>query len=195
MIVALLNQKGGVGKTTLALHLAGEWARHGERTLTVVGFPTATHPGILDELNRLAFPYRWSTRAILLDKTEAVRLLTKIRRQWFAKRKSIAAIVKEVMTNGASTLMDSDAANKAADADQALQELGADDVGQAYVTATVTVWDEDSGLAAEKLRLVEKVIQGRDFTCMAEGVNALEAWLGSIPAMPTPTSASRRSRR
>ncbi len=154
---------------------------HHLRTLTVVGFPTATHPGILDELNRLAFPYRWSTRAILLDKTEAVRLLTKIRRQWFAKRKSIAAIVKEVMTNEASTLVDSDAANKAADADQALQELGADDVGQAYVTATVTVWDEDAGLAAEKLRLVEKVIQGRDFTCMAEGVNALEAWLGSIP--------------
>lgn len=154
---------------------------HHLRTLTVVGFPTATHPGILDELNRLAFPYRWSTRAILLDKTEAVRLLTKIRRQWFAKRKSIAAIVKEVMTNEASTLVDSDAANKAADADQALQELGADDVGQAYVTATVTIWDEDAGLAAEKLRLVEKVIQGRDFTCMAEGVNALEAWLGSIP--------------
>jgi hypothetical protein len=47
---------------------------HHLRTLTVVGFPTATHPGILDELNRLAFPYRWSTRAILLDKTEAVKL-------------------------------------------------------------------------------------------------------------------------
>ena len=85
------------------------------------------------------------------------------------------------MTNEASTLVDSDAANKAADADLALQELGSDDVGQAYVTATVTVWDEDPGLAAEKLRLVEKVIQGRDFTCMPEGVNALEAWLGSIP--------------
>ena len=154
---------------------------HHLRTLTIVGFPTATHPGILDELNRLAFPYRWSTRAVLLDKTEAVKLLTKIRRQWFAKRKSIAAIVKEVMTNEASTLVDSDAANKAADADMALQELGTDDVGQAYVTATVTVWDEDAGLASEKLRLVEKVIQGRDFTCVPEGVNALEAWLGSIP--------------
>ena len=154
---------------------------HHLRTLTIVGFPTATHPGILDELNRLAFAYRWSTRAVLLDKTEAVKLLTKIRRQWFAKRKSIAAIVKEVMTNEASTLVDSDAANKAADADMALQELGTDDVGQAYVTATVTVWDEDAGLASEKLRLVEKVIQGRDFTCMPEGVNALEAWLGSIP--------------
>jgi type IV secretion system protein TrbE len=154
---------------------------HHLRTLTVIGFPTATHPGILDELNRLAFPYRWSTRAILLDKTEAVKLLTKIRRQWFAKRKSIAAIVKEVMTNEASTLVDSDAANKAADADMALQELGSDDVGEAYVTATVSVWDEDAGIAAEKLRLVEKVIQGRDFTSMPEGVNAIEAWLGSLP--------------
>jgi type IV secretion/conjugal transfer VirB4 family ATPase len=151
------------------------------RMLTVVGFPTATHPGILDELNRLAFPYRWSTRAVLLDKTEAVKLLTKIRRQWFAKRKSIAAIVKEVMTNEASTLVDSDAANKAIDADMALQELGTDDVGQAYVTAPITVWDEDAGIAAEKARLVEKVIQGRDFTCMSEGVNAIEAWLGSLP--------------
>ncbi|AKM11061.1 conjugal transfer protein TrbE [Croceicoccus naphthovorans] len=154
---------------------------HHLRVLTVIGFPTMTWPGILDELNRLAFPYRWSTRAIMLDKSDATKLLSKIRRQWFAKRKSIAAIVKEVMTNEASVLMDSDASNKAADADAALQELGADDVGEAYVTATVTVWDEDPGIAAEKLRLVEKIIQSRDFTCIPEGMNAIEAWLGSLP--------------
>ena len=151
------------------------------RTLTIIGFPTATFPGILDELNRLAFPYRWSTRAIMLDKTDATRLLTKIRRQWFAKRKSIAAILKEVMTNEASTLLDTDAANKAADADLALQELGSDEISQAYVTATVTVWDEDAGTAVEKLRLVEKIVEGRDFTCIPETVNAIEAWLGSLP--------------
>ncbi|MBK5957005.1 conjugal transfer protein TrbE [Rhodoplanes serenus] len=151
------------------------------RVLTIVGFPTATTPGILDELNRLAFPYRWATRAILLDKTDATRLLTKIRRQWFAKRKSIAAILKEVMTNEASALVDTDAANKAADADLALQELGADYAGEAYVTATVTVWDDDPRIAAEKLRLVEKAIQGRDFTAMPETINAVDAWLGSLP--------------
>src|ERR1700675_2179181 len=151
------------------------------RVLTVVGFPTVTTPGILDELNRLAFAYRWSTRAIMLDKTDAARLLTKIRRQWFAKRKSIAAILKEVMTNEASSLLDTDAQNKAIDADAALQELGSDVIGQAFVTATVTVWDDDISVADEKLRLVEKVIQGRDFTCMVESINAVEAWLGSLP--------------
>ncbi|WP_342627096.1 conjugal transfer protein TrbE [Nguyenibacter vanlangensis] len=151
------------------------------KTLTITGFPSQTFPGILDDLNRLAMPYRWSTRAILLDKTDATKVLTKIRRQWFAKRKSIAAIVREVMTNEASALVDNDAANKAADADLALQSLGADNVGQAYVTATITVWDGSASIAAEKLRLVEKIIQGRDFTCMAESLNAVEAWLGSLP--------------
>ncbi|MGY4505828.1 type IV secretion/conjugal transfer VirB4 family ATPase [Bradyrhizobium sp. GM24.11] len=151
------------------------------RVLTIVGFPGATTPGILDDLNRLPFSYRWSTRAIMLDKTDAAKLLTRIRRQWFAKRKSIGAILKEVMTNEASTLLDTDAHNKAIDADAALQELGSDQIGQAFVTATITVWDGDPNAADEKLRLVEKVIQGRDFTCMIEAANAVEAWLGSLP--------------
>ena len=154
---------------------------HHLRVLTVTGFPGATTPGILDDLNRLAFPYRWATRAILLDKLEATRLLGRIRRQWFAKRKSIAAILKEIMTNEPASLIDTDAHNKAMDADAALQELGSDMVGEAYVTASVIVWDRDPAIAAEKLRLAEKVIQGHDFTCMAETVNAVDAWLGSLP--------------
>jgi chromosome partitioning protein len=37
--VALLNQKGGVGKTTLALHLAGAWARQGCRVTVIDADP------------------------------------------------------------------------------------------------------------------------------------------------------------
>jgi chromosome partitioning protein len=35
MTVAHLNQKGGVGKTTLTLHLACEWAREGKRVVLI----------------------------------------------------------------------------------------------------------------------------------------------------------------
>ena len=39
MIVALLNQKGGVGKTTLATHIAGELALRGQNVILLDADP------------------------------------------------------------------------------------------------------------------------------------------------------------
>ncbi|MUT24249.1 conjugal transfer protein TrbE [Mesorhizobium japonicum] len=151
------------------------------RTLTILGFPNLTRPGILDALNHQDFAYRWVSRFIPLDKTAATKTLTRLRRQWFAKRKSISAILREVVTNEPVPLVDSDADNKALDADDALQALGGDHVGFGYLTTTVTVWDEDRHAAAEKLRAVERIVNGLGFTTIPESVNAVEAWLGSLP--------------
>ncbi|HEY1076906.1 MAG TPA: conjugal transfer protein TrbE [Fontimonas sp.] len=151
------------------------------RVATVRGFPTSTWPGLLDELNRLGFAFRWSTRFLCLDKAEAERELTRLRRQWFAKRKNVLALLRETIYQQESPLLDTDAANKAADADVALQELGSDQVAYGYVTATVTVLDTDADAADEKLRQIERVIQGRGFVTMPETLNAVEAWLSSVP--------------
>ena len=151
------------------------------RVLTLRGFPTSTWPGILDDLNRLGFAYRWSTRFLCLDKAEAEKELVRLRRQWFAKRKNIVALLRETIFQHESPLVDSDASNKAADADAALQELGGDQVAFGYVTATVTVLDADATGADEKLRAVERTIQGRGFVTIPETLNAVEAWLSSIP--------------
>ncbi|MHC2463312.1 conjugal transfer protein TrbE [Bradyrhizobium embrapense] len=151
------------------------------RALTVLGFPHVTFPGLLDELNRLGVAYRWATRFIPLERTQANATLSRYRRQWFAKRKSLAAILKEVMFNEQAALLDTDASNKAVDADAALSELGDDLVAFGYITTTVTVSDEDSHQADEKIRGVERVINSRGFTAIRESVNAVEAWLGGLP--------------
>ncbi|MEQ9145557.1 MAG: conjugal transfer protein TrbE [Parvibaculaceae bacterium] len=151
------------------------------RILTILGFPGSTTPGLLDALNHLGLEYRWVTRFLPLDKATAEKVLRRYRRQWFAKRKSISAIIKEVLTNEQSVLVDTDADNKTADADAALQELGADLVSFGYVTTTFVVWDEDEAQVREKLRAAQRVIDGRGFGTIEESANAVEAWLSSLP--------------
>ncbi|MEO5492880.1 MAG: conjugal transfer protein TrbE, partial [Sphingomonas sp.] len=151
------------------------------RTVTVLGFPNLSRPGILDALNSTDFAYRWVTRFIALDKSDATKALTKLRRQWFNKRKSITALVREVMYNQPAQLLDSDADNKVVDADLALQVLGGDHVSFGYLTTTITVTDCDRQRVDEKIRAVERIVNGLGFTCVRERLNAVEAWLSSLP--------------
>jgi type IV secretion system protein TrbE len=151
------------------------------RTLTILGFPSLSRPGILDALNHEDFGYRWVTRFIALDKTLATKTLTSLRRQWFNKRKSITALLREVLYNQPAQLLDSDADNKVVDADQALQALGGDHVAFGYLTATITVADRDRAAVEDKVRSVERIVNGLGFTAKREGINAVEAWLSSLP--------------
>jgi len=69
MIVAALNQKGGVGKTTLALHLAGAWAvRVGRRSRS--GDPMSAHRTV-DSHRARAIPMPGSARASLRRRRRA----------------------------------------------------------------------------------------------------------------------------
>jgi type IV secretion system protein VirB4 len=163
---------GGLAPMIGELHL---------RTLTVLGFPALSRPAILDALNHQDFAYRWVTRFIALDRADATRALTRLRRMWFNKRKSVTALLREVMYNQPVQLTDSDADNKVADADLALQELGQDHVAFGYLTTTITIADADPSAAEEKVRGVERVVNGLGFTAMCERMNAVEAWLSSLP--------------
>ena len=73
------------------------------------------------------------------------------------------------MYNQPVQLLDSDADNKVADADLALQELGGDHVAFGYLTTT----DHRRGpairaAAEEKVRAVERVVNGLGFTAKRE---------------------------
>jgi type IV secretion system protein VirB4 len=150
-------------------------------TSTVSGFPSSTLPGLLDALNHLPTEYRWVTRYLALDKADAKSLIEKYRKQWWSKRKGLWTLIKEEASKQEAALIDNAAANKAADADTALQELGDDLVSFGFLTTTVTVWDEDLEAVRRKSQRVKEVIQSRGFTVKDETLNSTHAWLGSLP--------------
>jgi len=151
------------------------------QTVVVQGFPSETVPGILDQLNRLQFPYRWSTRWKPYDKQDARSELKKYQKRWYSQRQGILSVISQLGGGEGSALQNSDAVRKAEDADAALQELGSDAVAFGEFTQSVTVWGDTRDQVAERAKTVETVVQSQGFTTIRESFNALEAWLGSLP--------------
>lgn len=161
--------------------LAPRLGRNHLKVLSVRSFVTETEPGLLDALNRLGISYRWVTRFMPLDREAARREIEKIRKRWFSKRKGLLTLLREALFREEALLVDNDAANQAQDADLALQEVGAEGVAAGFVTLTIVVAEPSEEAAHEAIRQIQQVSDGLGFVTQIESVNAVEAWLGSLP--------------
>ena len=95
------------------------------------------------------------------------------------------------MFNREASLVDPDADNKAIDANEALQELGADDVAFGYLTTAIVVCDADAKQANDKLLAVERIINGRGFVTIRETLNAVEQESAAMNTTEPQASYSR----
>lgn len=151
--------------------------------ISVMGFPPMTEPGILDELNRMEFEYRWVTRYLPIDKVDANHVISKLRREWFAKRKSMLTLIKETIFKSESAMVEEAALERYNDAQSALLELETDIVNFGYFKTTIVVKHKDPAILKDTTQKIEKVINRRGFVTKKEDVNALSAWKGTLPGM------------
>ncbi|MGI9451088.1 MAG: conjugal transfer protein TrbE, partial [Geminicoccaceae bacterium] len=75
------------------------------KILAIQSFPSSTMPALLDRLNSLPFEYRWTSRFLSLDKRDAEAELTRLQRQWFAKRKSLGRLLMEMVSKEESGMV------------------------------------------------------------------------------------------
>jgi type IV secretion system protein VirB4 len=150
------------------------------RCIAFSGFPASSFPGILDGLNRLPMTYRWSNRFIFLDDAIAEKQLDTYRKKWFQKRKSLANLMRE-QSGGQATHVNEDADRMAGDAIGALGELSSGVVKFGYYTSVIVLTEDDPDQADLLARDIVKLINTSGFTARVESVNAVEAYLGTLP--------------
>ncbi len=151
------------------------------RVVGVAGWPLETSPTILEGLQKLPFPLRYSLRFQFLDPAEAQKRLIIYRRNWFQKRHSLASQVSLAMGGEGASFVNTDALSMAADSDAAIAEASSGLVRYGYMTAVFVIHADDPRVADERVKMVRQYLDNNGFVSRAETVNALEAWLGSVP--------------
>lgn len=147
------------------------------RVISIEGFPSDSFPGILDALNTLPINYRWNTRFIFLDQEEGRGLLDSLRKKWKQKIRGL----RDQILNTNSGAADEDAVAMMSDAQTAMSEVASGLVRFGHYTSVVVLMDEDTQKLDQNALACRKLIENLGFSCRAETINAVEAYLGSLP--------------
>ncbi|MDQ6633828.1 MAG: DUF87 domain-containing protein [Gemmatimonadota bacterium] len=159
------------------------------RAVAVQGYPHESFAGQLDVLNTLPFSFRWSNRVIPLGTQEAAKHIRRHQLQWFKKRKGAGAWVQDMVGGAKDSApkpddelwLDQDARGMAKDAAEAASENASGFVRFCFYTQTVIVTNPDAERATTVAREILKALTDAGFTSRIETVNALDAYLGSLP--------------
>jgi type IV secretion system protein TrbE len=159
--------------------------RIGDKHIQVVsidGFPHDSYPGILHAMDSLGYEYRWATRFIFLDPQQARSVINGVRRRWQQKQRGL----KDQVFNTSGGAIDLDALEMTEDAQSAIGEAESNQVRFGYYTSCVVLMHVDRELVAEQAREVRKSLLNLGFGARIEDINAVEAYLGCIPAHAYP---------
>lgn len=148
--------------------------------VNIEGLPGSTHPQMLDRLDQMAIPFRWSSRMVFLDKPEADKELKRHRRKWEQKKHGF---LKQVFrTQGG--VVNEDAVDMTKGTEAAMKDSNSGFVSFGFYTSVVVLYAPSPDVLEERSRLVAKELRSLGFGARIESINATEAWLGSIPGHP-----------
>ena len=122
------------------------------------------------------------TRFLPLDREEARRELEKIRKRWFSKRKGLLTLLREALFREEALLR----RQRRRQSDRrcgrcACKNLAPTRSAPALPRSPSPSPKTSEDAANEAVRQVQQVADGLGFVTQVESVNAVEAWLGSLP--------------
>lgn len=184
--IAVLTHQSFID-VVLARHpLTGGYVpRMGEQSmvmLSLLGYLNSeTVPGLLEAMNTYPLLYRWSNRFIALSQGSAMCEMKRIQKNWHNKVKGFGSIVKEAIFGSPLSKVNYDALQMVEQTDVALTQNRNQSTRWGYWTSTLILMHEDRTVLEAAVKVLRRYIEQSGFACLREDVNAVEAFLGSLP--------------
>lgn len=155
---------------------------HSIYALTITGYlNAATTPGLLEEMGAYPLVYRWSNRFIPLGEASAEREMKRHQKNWNNKIKGFGGILKEAISGKQSHKINVDAAQMSQEINSALTVNSNQSVRFGYWTSVIILIHKETFLLDQATKSLREYLEKNGFSCHAENINAMDAWLGTIP--------------
>ena len=145
--------------------------------ISLMNYPAGTFPTILYALQTLPAEFRWSNRFLLTDMQDSISQIEKKRREWEQKVRSLISQI----TGTENFKVDRDALSMVEDLDNALKDARSGETSFGNHTSTVILRHKDPQVLEEISREVVKIFERVGCSAKIEGMNNIEAFLGSLP--------------
>lgn len=140
-----------------------------------------THPGLLLDAGAYPLQYRFSNRFIALSPDTALRELKRYQKNWHNKVKGFAGIVKEAVFGGSSNKMNQDALEMMHQTMDAQTINSNQSTRFGYWSCEIVLMGDNLEILNEAAKVLSRFAEAQGFVCLKEDINALDAWLGTIP--------------
>ncbi|UTV80047.1 conjugal transfer protein TrbE [Acidithiobacillus sp. YTS05] len=151
--------------------------------ITVTGYPDRTQPEMLEVLHNLPFPLRYTTRFILMDARESKKLIAQYREKWSSSKFSLREYLSAILDKGQVRQDRADKFKESLEQETVLADadVSSGAVVFGYVTATIVLRGKDTRTLAARVQTVIDLLENANFVPKRETINAVDAFLGSLP--------------
>ncbi len=160
--------------------LGGIAPKLGEKHIKIIsidGLPQESYPAMMSHLSSLACEFRFSTRYICLAQFEAEQEIENYVKGW---NQSVYSFIDQY-TGNENAKPNRNSLAMRENAEEAKAEVQSGFMGAGYMSTTIVMMGTDEEKLLENIREIRRIVQTLGFGCRVETINALEAYLGSLP--------------
>lgn len=156
------------------------------RVVGIGGYPRATHPGLMNALDALPFPIRWSVRFEAMDHVQARGVFAALWRKHDDTSYEWRSVLLRAVGGFTALRHDPVGMMEALEAEAARLEAEQAGTSSGWMTPAAVLWGGSVEEADARCSELVKVLRGLGFTAIEEGWGAERAWYGTLPGHVRP---------